>query len=137
MRFSTILTSEQAAILYDLVKEHRVAIVQKLAPGIYHGLLLSLMRIDRGGGASLRQIPLDFGRGIVTAAIVPAATYIVWPGAHDVPGPFLDRVGTLPDLRYQSLSLRPVILSRAKHPLAIVPLPPVVVPPLPVNSGRA
>jgi hypothetical protein len=53
MRFSPILTSEQAAMLFGLVKEHQDAIIGRWSFGFHDGLLQSLMRIDRGGGAVL------------------------------------------------------------------------------------
>ena len=118
-------------MLYDLVKEHRPAIIKRSSFGIYDGLLLSLMEIDRGGGASLRHITLDVGRGIVVpAAIVPSAAYIVSPLVETLPGPFLEPISTLPDLRFQCLSWRPSFF-RVKKTMAIVPLAAVALPALP------
>jgi hypothetical protein len=125
-----LLTSEHAAALYDLAQEHRAVIIKRWSPGFLQGVLVALAQIDRGGGATLLEQPLDYGRNIVAAAIIPAKTYVAWPGVATVPEPF-DLIGTLPYLTYQALFWRPVSLSRAKSPLAIFPLPPVIaVPPL-------
>ena len=128
----TILTSEQAALLYDLVKEHRPAIIQRWSFGIYDSLLLSLMQIDRGGGALLRNQPLDYGSGMVGAAICPPTTYIVSPSFDSVTVPFLEPVERLPDLRFQCLSWRPKFFRAKKH-LAVLPLPATITPPLPLR----
>lgn len=136
MRFSPILNAEQAALLYRLVKEHRVAIVQEWSLGIYDGLLVSLARIDRGGGALLRHYPsvLDYGGDIIEAAIIPASTYIAWPG---IPGPFWDLAAMLPELSVEhhgrTMVWRPVTIYRATSPLAIVPLAAAVLPALPLK----
>jgi hypothetical protein len=129
-----LLTSEHAAMLYDLAQEHRTVIIQRWSPGFVQGVLLALAQIDRGGGAMLLEQPLDYGRNIVAAAIIPAKTYVAWPGAATVPEPF-EPVGMLPHLTYQALLWRPVSLSRTKTPLAIFPLPPVIAvpPPLPLK----
>jgi hypothetical protein len=132
-RFSTILTSEQAAFLFDLVKEHQTAIVGRTSRGIYDGFLMSLSQIDRGGGARLNDKPLDYGRGMVAGAIIGPATYSAWPGVTDVPKLF-EPVGVLPVVTYRSLFWKEVSLYRTRMPLAIIPLPPVVVmPPLPLK----
>lgn len=132
MRLTTILTPEQAGLLYDLVKEHRVAIVQKWALGIYYGLLVSLSQIDRSGGALLRGQPtvLDYfsGGDPVEATIIPASTHIAWLGVEAVPGPFWEPVGML-----REVDLRSMVVYRARNPLAIVPLPAAVLPLLPLK----
>jgi hypothetical protein len=143
MRFSCILTSDQAALLYDLVKEHRAAIVEKWAYGIYDGLRQSLMQIDRGGGAYLRSRPLvlDYGGELIEATIMPEATYVAWPGVEKVPGPFLEPVAVAPELRVeqqgQGLVWRPVSVYRTKKALAMIPLVaavlPTILPPLPLK----
>lgn len=123
MRFTPILTSEQAATLFDLVKEHRAAIVGRTSAGIWDGLLVSLAQIDRGGGALLRGVPI-YGGNVTEAAILPVDTYVAWPGITTVPGPFLD-LAEIPD--------RPLTICRTKIPLALVPLPPAALPPLPLR----
>lgn len=45
MRFSVILTPEQAGILYDLVEANRATIVGQWAFGVWDGLLYSLAQI--------------------------------------------------------------------------------------------
>jgi hypothetical protein len=126
------MTSEQAALLYDLVKEHRPAIVGRTSAGIWDGLLISLAQIARGGGAALREQPLDYGRGVVSAAIIPPATHLVWLGAETIPEPF-HPVGELPPLTYKATVWRPVSLCRVREPLAVLRLPPAVLPPLPLR----
>lgn len=135
MRFSSVMTSEQAGLLYNLGKEHRAMVIARTSFGIYDGLLVSLSQIDRSGGALLRdrRSVLDYGDGLIEAAIIPASTYIAWPGVASVPGAFLEPVGTVPDLRFQDLSWRSVSLCRARDPVVMVPLPPVVVSPLPLR----
>jgi hypothetical protein len=131
-RFTLIQTSEQAAFLYGLVKEHQPAIVERRSFGFYDGLLMSCAQIDRGGGAILREHPLDYGRGIAQAAIIAPSTHLAWLGTAVIPEPF-EPIGTLPSLTYKATLWRPVSLCRVKDPLAIVRLPPVVVPPLPLR----
>lgn len=115
-------------MLFDFVSEHKTAIMKRWSFGILDGFLVSLAQIDRGGGAGLVEKPLNYGRSVVPAAIIPGKTYVAWPGADTIPEPF-EPVGTLPLLTYQALFWAPVTLSRTKAPLAVVPLPPVAVPP--------
>jgi hypothetical protein len=115
-------------MLYDVASEHRAAIIKRFSPGFLQGALLALAQIDRGGGAVLVERPLDYGRNIVAAAVIPAKTYVAWPGAATVPEPF-QPVGTVSHLAYQALFWQPVSLSRTKSTLAIVPLPPVIAAP--------
>jgi hypothetical protein len=126
MRFSTILTSEQAAMLYDLVKEHRVAIVERTSFGILDGLLIALAQIDRGGGAVLcdRPVEFDWGRDVVEVAVLPRSSYITCPGARPVPRPYWN----LAIAPYKDR--QPVIMYEATDPLVVVPLVAAVVPPL-------
>jgi hypothetical protein len=116
------MTSEQAELLFDLVKEHRAAIVAKRSPGVCDGLLLTLSQIDRSGGAILQEQSLDYGRNVVGATIVPPSQHLAWLGVATVPEPF-ECIGTLPHLSYKARFWQPVILCRAKKPLAMVPLP--------------
>jgi hypothetical protein len=129
-RFTLIQTSEQAGFLYELVKERRSAIIERTSFGFYDGLLMSCAQIDRGGGALLRNQPLDYGRGMIEAAIIAPATYSVWPGVAAVPKLF-EAVGVLPLVTYGSLFWKEVTLFRTRMPLVIIPLPPVVVMPPP------
>ena len=136
MRFSIILTSEQAALLFDLVKERRADMIARTSYGIWDGLLQALAQIDRGGGALLRAEAsvLEYGCEVIEAAVITTATYIAWPGNNTVPAPFLEHVGLGPDLKVDHLTLRPVSLSRPRVPIIMVPLPPVrVFPPLPLR----
>lgn len=135
MRLTTILTSEQAALLYGLVKAHRAGIIEKWSPGIYDGLLLSLMQIDRGGGALSREHSrvLSYGGDVVETAILPPSTYIAWRGAKTLPRPYWDLAAMLPRLSIKDEVVAPVTVYRAIDPLAIIPLPAAVVPPLPLN----
>ena len=126
MRFSTVLTSEQAAILYDLVKEHRAAMIERWAKGMYEGLLMSLAYIDRGGGATLvgeshRWPSVVEYRNPIAAAVIPASSYIAWPGVTAVPEPF-EQTETSPELSFGRMVFRPVILSKTSVPLAVIPL---------------
>jgi hypothetical protein len=125
MRFSTVLTSEQAAMLYDLVKEHRVAIVERTSFGILDGLLIALAQIDRGGGAVLcdRPVVFDWGRDVIEAAVLPRSSYITCPGARPVSRPYWN-------LAIPRKDRQPVIMYEATDPLVVVPLVAVVVPPL-------
>ena len=134
MRFSLILTSEQASILYGVAKSQQVAIEQKWSPGIYDGLLLSLMHIDRGGGALLRPSVLDYGGDLVEATIVPPYdSYVVWRGTKTVPRPYWDLAAMLPELSIREVVLAPATVYRATDPLAIIPLAPAIAPLLPLR----
>ena len=137
VRFTTILTSEQAWILYGLVKEHRAAIIEGWSPGIYDGLLVSLMQIDRGGGAGLRnpygrEQGLHYGMEIIEAAIIPPSTYIVSRSIRTVPRPYWDLAATLPELSImdhgETKVVSPVTVYRATDPLAVIPLTASVLP---------
>lgn len=88
------MTSDQAEFLFDLVKEHRAAIVAKRSFGVWDGLLLSLSQIDRGGGALLRDrlTVLDYGGDVIEAAIIPPRPTLPGRGSRPFPG----RSGTSP-----------------------------------------
>jgi hypothetical protein len=126
---SLIMTSEQAAFLFQEVKERRTPIVGRSSFRFYDGLLVTLAHIDRGGGAVLRDQPLDYGRGIAQAAIIAPATHLAWLGTAAVPEPF-EPFGMLPALTYKATFWKPVSLCRVKDPLAVVRLPPAALPPL-------
>jgi hypothetical protein len=135
-RFSTILTSEQAAILYDLVKANKEVLVSKWADGVFYGLLQALTNIDRSGGAYIHDRALSYGSGLVEAAIIPASTYIAWPGAKaPIPTSYWDVAALAPRLdceyRGQKLIWEPVSVYRVMVPLVIAPLPTVILPLLP------
>lgn len=140
MRFSPILTSEQARMLFDLVSESREKIIGRWSFGIFNGLQIALMRIDRGGGALLRNEPtvLDYGYA-VEAAVVPPETVIACPGVQAVPRAFWNLAGMLPRgglgggiLPREDLP-QPVTIYRAKDPLVVLPLVPTIVPLLPLK----
>jgi hypothetical protein len=128
MRFSTILSSEQAAILYDLVKANRVILTDKWALGMADGLLTSLADIDRGGGACVRGFPYSWPSspdhlGLIEAAIIPACSYVAWLGATIVPGvAWWELAGTFPELLVDGLVFRPVTIYRASKPLVLIPI---------------
>jgi hypothetical protein len=132
MRFSTILTSSQAATLFDLVQEHRKAIIDRSSFGVLDGLLVALAQIDRGGGACVRGWPYTWPAGpdftnIIDAAIIPASTYLAWPGVKALPGSsWWDLAGMLPELSVydmgQAMVFRPLTIYRSRKPLAIIPL---------------
>jgi hypothetical protein len=132
VRFTPVLSSDQAATLYDLVKEHRTVVIGQRSPRYYNDLLSSLAQIDRGGGAAPLREPLDYGRGVVSAAIIYPATHLAWLGTETIPEPF-HPVGELPPLTYKATVWRPVTLCRVKEPLAVLRLPPVALPPLPLR----
>jgi hypothetical protein len=128
------MSSEQAGFLFDEVKEREPVIIAKRSYGYWDGLLRSLSQIDRGGGALLRNCAtaLNYGGDVIGAAIIPASTYIAWPGIKTVPGPFWDLAMMLPELSIehqgQRIVWKPVTFYRATSPLAIVPLAAVVLP---------
>lgn len=116
-------------MLFDLVKDNRALIIARTSYGVFDGLLLSLAQIDRGGGALLRGTSmLEYGGNIIDAAIIPASTYIAWPGVKALPRPYWDFLGILPEIDPRS-----VTTYRARIPLAIVPLPAAVLPLLPLR----
>jgi hypothetical protein len=125
MRLSIILTSGQAAMLYDLVKEHEPAITARTSLGIYDGLLYALMQIDRGGGALVRH---SYGSSVVDAAIVSPSTYFVWQGARTIPRPYWDLHAMLPELTIKDQVIAPATVYRALDPLALMPFAPTVLP---------
>lgn len=132
-RFATILTSEQAGILYDLVEANREALVSKWGFGVFDGLLQSLTNIERGGGAYVRDRALGYGSELVEAAIIPPSTYIAWLGVRtSMPAPCWDVTALVPQLcienRGQKLVWEPVSVCRARSPLVIAPLAPAVLP---------
>jgi hypothetical protein len=131
MRFSSVMTCEQARVLYDLVKEHHSAITAKWAAGVCDGLLTALAQIDRGGGACVRGWPYSWPSApdhanIIEAAIIPACTYIGWPGVTAVPGSWWDFGAMLPELSIQDdghlVVFRPITFYRATRPLALIPI---------------
>lgn len=134
MRFSTILTPDQAALLFDLVKEHRMPIVARRSYGVWDGLLMSLSQIDRGGGAFLRNRPsvLDYGGDIIEATIIPPSTYIALLGIRAAPGPSWDLAFILPQLSVEhegeTKVWKPVTIYCTRNPLAVVPLAAAVLP---------
>jgi hypothetical protein len=54
------LTTDQAQILYELVRENRDDITRRWSHGIWDGLSEALRNIERGGGAYTR-LPPSFG----------------------------------------------------------------------------
>lgn len=138
-RFSTILTMEQARILFDLVKDNRISIVAQWKLGIYDGLLMSLACIDRSGGALLpsSESLLDYFRGDpVEATIVPASSYIALPGRKALPGgTYLNLAAKVPEFHVEQLgeTWRSLAIYRAMDPLAVIPLMPTKLPQLPLK----
>lgn len=113
-------------MLYDLVKEHQMAIIKRTSFGVWDGLRVSLMQIDRGGGALVR----DYSRDVIDAAIVPPKSYIFWQGVRTVPRPYWDLAAMLPELSIKDEVVAPVTVYRATDLLAIMPFRPAVLPSL-------
>lgn len=138
IRLGCVMTPDQAELLYDLVKEHREAIIARRSFGILDGLLQALAQIDRGGGAYVRDRILHYGGELIEAGIIPASMQIAWLGARaPIPAPYWDVTATVPrlSLEYQGQKMvwQPVSICRATGPLAIVPLATAVLPPLPLR----
>jgi hypothetical protein len=51
------LTSDQARVLYQLVREQQADIKQRWSPGIWAGLHEALFDIEMAGGAYIHRLP--------------------------------------------------------------------------------